>query len=193
MSKRRRILLTLLALAPAVLAAALWARSYWRRDRLAWDAERPESRRATCQLYSSRGRVCFASYSRPADGHPAPWSFQSGDRDSTNLAEDVHVQLQQAGVVGNSAFGFGWSRHVASLTSGTHVWTGGVIPWWAVVLLAATPAFMTWRALRPREPKGEDAPRDAAEQPPPRAAPPPQVMRPGGRPPPRRPTSYEAS
>jgi hypothetical protein len=195
MNPRRRILWTVAALAPAVVAAALWARSYGRRDRLAWEADRPEARRVTCQLYSGRGRLCFASYSRPAErGHPQPTSFTSGDRASTgDMAEDVHVQLQQAGVIGNGTLGFAWSQHLASLTSGSHVWTGGVVPWWALTVLLATPAYATYRRLRPRPPQPEPQPAGpVAAAVPPRAAPFPELL-PTGRPPPRRPTSYKSS
>jgi hypothetical protein len=158
MTSRRRILWTSVALAPAVLAAVLWVRSYWRRDRLAWETERPEARRAACQLYSSRGRLCFASYSRPAEGHAAPWLFQSGDRASTSdMAEEVHLQLQQAGVMGTGAFGFAWSQHVASLLSGTHAWTGMMVPWWALTLLMTAPALIALRSLRPRTSNDEAA------------------------------------
>jgi hypothetical protein len=190
MSHRRRILWTVAALLPAVLAAGAWARSYARRDRLSWEVDRPDSRRAACQLYSSRGRLCFASYSRSVDGAGGrPWSFESGDRaGTTDMAQDVHVRLQQAGVMGNGALGFAWSQHLASMSSGTHVWTGGVAPWWALAVLMATPAYVVYRWLRPKQ---QEAPAGAgADESPPRPAPAPPTTRPttrpGGRPAPRR-------
>lgn len=195
MNPRRRILWTVAALAPAVVAGALWGRSYWRRDRLAWEADRPEARRVACQLYSSRGRVCFASYSRPVDGsHPQPTSFTSGDRDSTtDMAQDLYVQLQQAGVVGGGTLGFAWSQHLAPLTSGTHTWTGAVVPWWAITVLLAAPAYLTHRRVRPRPPEPEQQPAEpVAAELPARPAPPFPELRPTGRPPPRRPTSYKS-
>src|SRR5438045_9169041 len=71
MTKRGRIVVVTLSLLPLLAAAGLWARSYWRRDLATWEADRAESRRVECGLYSSRGRVCFISHSQPLD-EPAP-------------------------------------------------------------------------------------------------------------------------
>jgi hypothetical protein len=153
--RRRRVLLLVLAVLPVLAAAALWARSYRRRDLLAWDAARAESRRLTYQVYSSWGRVCLLSYSRPDAVETAPprtLSLQSGDRAATEpLSETVRNQLQQAGVMGAGPLGFNYSQHVGAMSSGTHVWTAAVLPWWCVTALTlAVPAYLSARALRPR-------------------------------------------
>lgn len=195
MTNRRRILLVVLALLPAVAAAVLWARSYRRRDRLLWEADRGEGRRVVCHLYSSRARVCFASYSRPVDpgvAPPVPTSFQSGDRASTGaMSEEVNNQLQQAGVVGAGPFGFAYSRHAAAMVSGTHVWTGAVVPWWAVTVVMALPAYLAYLRVRPKKPPTAEPPEEVAPAPAPAgAAPAPTTPHRWGRPPPRRPKSY---
>ena len=192
MTRRRRILVVALALLPAVTAAQ-WARSHWRRDRLTWESDRGEGRRIVCHLYSSRGRVCFASYSRPVSGGtPQPWSFQSGDRASTAaISEEVNNQLMQAGIVARNALGFAYSQHVGSMSSGTHVWTGAIVPWWAVTLTSALPACVALRRGRERRPEDHDTADQVDTAP---APPQPPEKQPlgyrRGRPPPRRPKSY---
>jgi hypothetical protein len=164
--RHRRVLVIVLSLLPTLLAAALWARSYRRRDLLAWDSGRAESRRLTCQVYSSWGRVCLLSYSRPDAAEPAPrrnLSLQSGDRTTTEpLSETARNQLQQAGVMGPGPLGFAYAQHVGSMSSGTHVWTAAVLPWWCVSIVAfALPVYLSVRALRPRPAQPEDGMQNA--------------------------------
>jgi hypothetical protein len=162
MSKRGRIVVISLGLLPLLAAAGLWARSYWRRDLVTWEAERPESRRATCGLYSSRGRVCFISHSQQLD-EPAPptkgMAWQSGDRASTvPLADLVRNQLQQAGVLDSSQVLPSYSQYVGAMSSGTHVWTGMVVPWWVVTALAVGPPVYAIRVTRRKAAPDDEAP-----------------------------------
>jgi hypothetical protein len=195
--RRRRTLVIVLSLLPALLAAALWARSYRRRDLLAWDATRAgasdtESRRLTCQVYSSWGRLCLLSYSRPdaTETNPArPLSLQSGDRASTEpLSELARTQLVQAGLMNPGPLGFAYSQNVSPMTSGTHTWTAAVLPWWSVTLVALTlPAYLCYRAWHPRTVPTDAAAPDAdvnqrpAGRRPPTAHTPSPLPSPGGR------------
>src|SRR5438105_7937731 len=165
MGKRGRIVVVGLTGLPLVAAAGLWARSYWRRDLVSWEADRPESRRAACGLYSSRGRVCFISHSQPTQ-EPAPppksMSWQSGDRASTGALSDlVSNQLEQAGVLHRNPLGLSYSQHVGEMSSATHVWTGVVVPWWVVTGLAlAPPVYSIWWTRR--KPRADADPPQAA-------------------------------
>jgi hypothetical protein len=154
MSNRQRILVIVLALLPVVLAAGMWVRSYWRRDQLGWGMDRAESRRVSCRVYSSWGRVYLLSYSRPSDGtdDAERLSLQSGDRTSTEaMADAARNQLQQAGVMSTSQWSLAYSQHVGSMSAGTHVWTAAVVPWWVFTAIAlAVPAYAVRSLLRRR-------------------------------------------
>lgn len=193
MTRRRRILLFLLALIPVAATSVLWARSYRRRDRLIWDTDRPDSRRATCQVYSSWGRFNLLSYSRPSPGESGadrtPLSFESGNRaDTEPIGEAVRNHLQQAGVMRVNALGFGYGQHVGAMSSGNHVWTAMVIPWWSITAVAlALPAYLSYRAARPAGPAPENTPAADPRPPAPNRPEPFQPLRP----PPRRPKGYK--
>lgn len=140
---RRLKRLVLLALPFALLGAIMWGRSHLRRDALAWELDRGSGRRVVCRLVSGGGAVTFVSYSRPAAAgasSPRPLSFVTGDYASTDaMARDVETHTQQAGVLGTNLLGLAYSQHVGAMTSGKHVWTAVVVPWWFVsaMILAA--------------------------------------------------------
>src|SRR4051812_42953610 len=160
MTKRGRVVVVGLSVLPFLAAAGLWARSYWRRDLVTWAADRAESRRVEGGLYCSRGRVCFISHSEPLDEPASPTqgiAWQSGDRASTiPIADLVRNQLQQAGVLDSSQLSPSYSQHVGAMSSGTHVWTGMVVPWWIVTALALAPPVYVVTATR-RKAAGDDA------------------------------------
>src|SRR4051812_7782787 len=162
MSKRGRVVVVGLSVLPLLAAAGLWARSYWRRDLVTWEADRAESRRVECGLYSSRGRVCFISHSQPLDEPASPTeriAWESGDRASTvSLSDEVSNQLQQAGVLDSSQLSPSYSQHVGAMSSGTHVWTGVMVPWWIVTALALGPPVYSIRLIRRKVTRDDAAP-----------------------------------
>ena len=163
MNRRRAILAAALLVAPAVVAGALWWRSYHRRDILVWGNEQARQRVELCRLYSSWGRVGFLSYSRPLEPGESrggvPFQFHTGDRASTELqAAEVRNQLQQAGVLKTNALGAAYSQHVGSLAGGEHAWTAAVVPWWMVTAAALLlPVSVAVKVLRARNARVSEA------------------------------------
>jgi len=167
MSKRRRLILVwFLLLLPAAGAGAQWARSYGRRDIFVWGNGQPPGRCEVCRAYSSSGRFVFLSHSYPlpegGDEGPMPFAFYTGDRNVTaERAKEVYGQMAQAGAPSLDVAGIMYSRHLASLQSGEHLWTCLVVPWWALTVVALTPAgWVAWRGVSAKRSArlGADAP-----------------------------------
>lgn len=144
---RRLRRLVLLALPFALAAAVMWGRSYLRRDALVWENDRGQNRRLTCRLVSGGGRITFVTYSCPAPaGRGArPLAFVTGDFDATDaMAHDVATQTQQAGVLDTNVLGLGYSQHIGAMTSGQHVWTAAVVPWWVISAMVLAAPVVNW-------------------------------------------------
>ena len=156
MKRRRLILAWLLMLLPAAGAGVQWARSYTRRDIFVWGNGPSNGRCEVCRLYSSSGRLIFLShtYPEPEEGGegPVPFAFYSGDRDATaGRAREVYGQIAQAGAPSFDVAGLMYSRHLASLESGEHLWASLVVPWWMIAVGALAPAaWVGWRGVRAR-------------------------------------------
>jgi hypothetical protein len=153
--KRRRLILTwVLLLLPGVLAGVQWRRSYSHRDIFVWGNERPGPRREVCRLYSSSGRFIFLSHSYPVpddeDGNAVPFAFYSGDRAATaERAQEAYSQIFQAGPPTFDVAGVMYARHLGALSSGEHLWTCLIVPWWLLGVAALIPAASVgWRRGR---------------------------------------------